>query len=240
MRRGCFCLAVIFGVLAGPAVGRPDEGAGEDEDFPLLIEVNVLSDKHPDEFTVAVGDVVEFYAFGEVKADDAFDHLRPVATAFRIMGGMGGGFMSAPGGKGGGMFGQDAKGGMGGGAPNPTIGVDKSRPLAILLTGDEGTLEKLAMVRRGVLSFGGIERTSGTMLVQDLKPQQGLPIPLGPILIFKASKAGKAKVEATISIGGSTKVVQTYEITVTEKGEGKKGEPEGEAVPKDGPEEPPK
>jgi hypothetical protein len=60
MRWGCICLAILAGAAIGSAIGRLAEDRS-DERPAWWVRVNVVGDV-PDQFAVAVGDWIEFYA----------------------------------------------------------------------------------------------------------------------------------------------------------------------------------
>jgi hypothetical protein len=59
MRRRCMYLVLIVGIAAGTGAARLS-GVHDGNETPLWIEVNAADEAQPDDFAVAVGDVIEF------------------------------------------------------------------------------------------------------------------------------------------------------------------------------------
>jgi hypothetical protein len=66
MRRRCMYLVLIVGIAAGTGAARLS-GVPAGNETPLWIEVNAADEAQPDDFAVAVGDVIEFSAQPQIQ-----------------------------------------------------------------------------------------------------------------------------------------------------------------------------
>jgi hypothetical protein len=208
---------------------RTARAADEGEVQSLLIPVNVLNDRQPESFTVAVGDVIEFYAFGGASpVGDALEFrtngqmnprrfqvvIPPGPAAAGAMGQFGGG--GGPMGPAGNMGGMG--GGMGGmmaaGMPGPSP--SRSLNCTVRIARKGGPLERLAVLRRGLVDFYGEAATAndGPNVVMQGNGRPAVSVPAGPLTLVKASSPGKATVEVSSEHGKSRKETRTFEITV--------------------------